>query len=59
MQDYAYHNPGGHAEASARHKIKPFHHEAIFARLRPYHSRGTWAGTDPLADTMPPAPLVT
>lgn len=38
MQDYAYR--GGHADASSQHRAKPFHHEAAFARLRPYRTRG-------------------
>ena len=48
MRSYAY-GPGGRADASAAHIIKPFHHEAIFIRLAPCHSAGIWDGIDPLA----------
>ena len=39
MQEYT--RRGGHAHASSQHRAKPFHHEAAFARLRPYRTRGT------------------
>lgn len=38
MQNYAYR--GGHAHASSQHRAKPFRHDAAFARLRPYRTRG-------------------
>lgn len=31
MQDYADHDAGGHAQASARHRDKPLHHESCLA----------------------------
>jgi hypothetical protein len=56
MREYAY-GPAGHAAAIARHKARPFHHESVFARLRPYRSSGHWDGRDPLAEVeLPGAP---
>ena len=39
MQEYAH--GGGHTHANSQRRAKPFHHEAAFARLRPYRTRGT------------------
>jgi len=38
MQNYAYR--GGHAHANSQHSAKLFRHDAAFARLRPYRTRG-------------------
>ena len=54
MQDYAYGvaHPA-HRAAIDAHESKPFHHESAFVRFRPYDSRGTWDGRDPLAEAAP------
>jgi hypothetical protein len=66
MQDYAYgRNGAGHQDAVRAHAAKPFHHESIFARFRPYDSAGKLDGRDPFtevsavsaaASDMPPDP---
>jgi hypothetical protein len=48
MRAYAY-APGGYKDASTAHKAKPFHREAVFIRVQPYKSTGTWGDTDLLA----------
>jgi hypothetical protein len=51
MRDYAAGRSGeGHLAASSAHKDKPFHHESVFIRFRPYGSHGSWNGHDPLAE---------
>jgi hypothetical protein len=50
MKEYAYRQAGGHAGAMRDHARVNFHHEALFARFRPYRSAGLWNGCDPLAD---------
>ena len=42
MKDYT--RGAGHAHASTQHAAEPFHHEAAFTRLKPYRTRGDWAG---------------
>ena len=37
-----------HLAAVRAHAARPFHHESIFLRFRPYASSGTWDGCDPL-----------
>jgi hypothetical protein len=50
MQDYAYGRAGPeHMAAITAHQRKPFHHESIFARFRPYGTGGSIDGRDPLA----------
>jgi hypothetical protein len=50
MREYAYGAGGdGHISAIGAHRAKPFHHESVFIRLRPYASEGSWDGRDPLA----------
>lgn len=51
MQDYAYGGNGsGHQDAVRAHAAKPFHHESIFARFRPYKSAGKLDGRDPFTE---------
>lgn len=42
---------GGHPTATRADRANPFHHESAFIRFRPYASRGSWDGRDPLAAT--------
>ena len=52
MREYAQGDPeSGHPRAVAEHLRRPFHHESVFVRLRPYASSGAWDGRDPLAVT--------
>jgi len=52
MREYAQGDPAaGHPRAVAEHLHRPFHHESVFVRLRPYASSGAWDGRDPLAVT--------
>lgn len=56
MRAYAYSAGQAHVGAMAAHRAEPFHHESAFVRFRPYASRGSWDGRDPLADaTAAPA----
>lgn len=52
MRDFAYTRGGAHPAAIAADRARPFHHESAFVRFRPYASRGSWNGRDPLS----PAP---
>ncbi len=49
MRDYAYRKQGAHQAAVRSDRARPFHHESAFVRFRPYASRGSWNGRDPLA----------
>ncbi len=49
MREYAYGKDGAHATAVRTDRERPFHHASAFVRLRPYASRGSWEGGDPLA----------
>jgi hypothetical protein len=50
MRDYAHGASGdGHTRAIRVHRARPFHHESVFARFRPYAAHGTWDGREPLA----------
>jgi hypothetical protein len=49
MREYAYGKDGAHATAVRTDRERPFHHASAFLRLRPYASRGSWEGGDPLA----------
>lgn len=50
MRAYAYGQTGpAHLAAIQAHRARPFHHESLFARFRPYAAQGTWDGRDPLA----------
>lgn len=49
MREYAYGAGGNHRAAVAADRAHPFHFSAAFIRFRPYASRGSWSGHDPLA----------
>lgn len=49
MREYAAGPGGSHAAALEADRAEPFHHESAFVRFRPYASRGSWDGRDPLA----------
>jgi hypothetical protein len=50
MRSYARgRSDGGHPTATRADRANPFHHESAFIRFRPYASRGSWDGRDPLA----------
>jgi heme-degrading monooxygenase HmoA len=52
MRSYARgRSDGGHPTATRADRANPFHHESAFIRFRPYASRGSWDGRDPLAAT--------
>jgi hypothetical protein len=51
MREYATGAGGSHHAAVAADRARPFHHESAFVRFRPYASRGSWDGRDPLAGT--------
>jgi hypothetical protein len=51
MREYATVPGGTHEAAVKAHGARPFHHESAFLRFRPYASRGSWDGRDPLAGT--------
>jgi hypothetical protein len=50
MREYATNAGGSHKAAIAADRTEPFHHESAFVRFRPYASRGSWDGHDPLAE---------
>jgi len=50
MRDYSLGRPDQrHVNAIKADRRKTFHHQEAFVRFRPYASRGTWKGRDPLA----------
>lgn len=49
MRAYAYGADGAHVRASRAHHTRPFHHESVFARFRPYDAQGAWHGFSALA----------
>ncbi len=49
MREYAATGTGAHQAAVRADRKLPFHHESAFIRFRPYASRGSWDGGDPLA----------
>lgn len=52
LSTYAYgHREPAHGAAIAAHQLKPFHHESAFIRFRPYGSKGSLAGRNPLTET--------
>lgn len=51
MRQYAVGEaPGNHLQAIQAHKRRPFHHESVFVRFRPYAAQGNWDGRNPLPD---------
>lgn len=52
MREYAVGPGGTHRAAVTADRAQPFHHESAFVRFRPYASRGSWDGRDPLADLI-------
>jgi hypothetical protein len=50
MREYATGAGGTHHAAVEADRARPFHHESAFVRFRPYASRGSWDGRDPLAE---------
>jgi len=58
MREYAVGDaPGGHKRAIDAHRRRPFHHESVFARFRPYGASGSWDGRDPLAGANASRPV--
>jgi hypothetical protein len=53
MREYAYGKAGSHQAAVRSDRERPFHHASAFVRFRPYASRGSWDGRDPLAAVAP------
>ncbi len=49
MRAFAYTGGAPHRAAIDADRARPFHHESAFVRFRPYASRGSWDGRDPLA----------
>jgi hypothetical protein len=56
MREYAGGAGGTHRAAVQADRDRPFHHESAFVRFRPYASRGSWDGRDPLAGLIGAAP---
>jgi hypothetical protein len=52
MREYAYGKDGSHQAAVRNDRERPFHHASAFIRFRPYASRGSWDGQDPLAGRL-------
>ena len=52
MREFATVAGGPHSAAVAADRARSFHHESAFVRFRPYASRGSWGGHDPLAGTL-------
>ena len=51
VSTYAYgRSEPAHPDAIAASDVKPFHHQQAFIRFRPYGSRGSLAGKNPLAE---------
>lgn len=53
MKAYAYGDGNtNHMAAVRADQQRPFHHESIFARFRPYAEQGSWQGQTPLKTAM-------
>ena len=52
MREYATGAGGPHDAAVVADRARPFHRESAFVRFRPYASRGSWDGRDPLAGLL-------
>ena len=51
LMTYAYgRGEPAHAHAIDAHEAKPFHHQSAFIRFRPYDSRGSLGGKNPLTE---------
>lgn len=51
LSTYAYGSERpGHSESMAENRAKPFHHQQVFIRFRPYDSVGHLDGTNPLPE---------
>jgi hypothetical protein len=55
LKDYAYAH-GAHRGVVQRTRAQRWYGEELFARFRPFDSRGTWDGADPLGRGLTPAP---
>jgi hypothetical protein len=53
LSTYAYGADPGHPDAITSGDTKPFHHEQIFIRFRPYASHGELRGKNPLSVSLP------
>jgi hypothetical protein len=52
LSTYAYgQREPAHAAAIAAHGLEPFHHQSAFIRFRPYGSKGSLDGRNPLTET--------
>jgi hypothetical protein len=54
MRDYSYRADGAHQAAVGADRAHPFHFSSAFIRFRPYASKGSWDGGDPLAEALAP-----
>lgn len=52
MKEYAFGSGGAHQAAVLADRERPYHRESAFVRFRPYASRGSWDGRDPLATAV-------
>lgn len=51
LSDYAYGSDApAHADAITEGRTKPFHHQEVFIRFRPYASEGSLQGRNPLSE---------
>jgi hypothetical protein len=50
LSAYAFGRTPAHPDAIAADRAKPFHHQSAFIRFRPYDSRGSLGGRNPLSE---------
>jgi len=50
LSAYAFGHTPAHPDAIAADRAKPFHHQSAFIRFRPYDSRGSLGGRNPLSE---------